>query len=701
MHEMVRSACRMCHSVCQILVHLENSRVVRVTGDPESPTSYGYICEKGKASVELLYHLDRLLYSLKRVGDRGENRWRRISWDEALEEMAQRLTAVKEESEPEYFGMLQGTGRPYHGYTMRFAFAFGTPNLTGSAHICYIPRWLARLFTLGQLPMRDLYGFGEEYPACITFWGCNITHTGSSDGMCGGMFQRALHKAKKIIVVDPQRIRPAKRADHWLQLRLSTDGALALAMINTNIAEWLIDRDFVDRYTIGFERLVEHVKSFTPEWAMVITRFRPEEIRGAAWTYATMSPACIRWGNAVDMSRCDFQTARVLLILREITGNIDRPGGDVLWIPPHGVIQLSAFMNNEMTGLQFLSPEQAAKALDGRRYPLCPCVHPPTFWRSVVEGEPYGIHALWIRGSNPLLTMANPLQADWAYHIMEYIVVSDFSLTPTAQLADLVLPAATWLEQEDVVNLQKIWCVLARPRITWVGEVRDDREVILELAHRLGLEKAFPWKSWREHLDWTLEGVGMTFDQFCEKSILTGKMRYDKHREEGFSILSGKLEIYSSVLESMGGSTLPVYHEPYLSPVATPVTTQEFPLILATGDKIRGFFHSEGRQITSLRYRHPDPPLVIHPETAASLGMEDEDQEWVETPRGRVRMRALFSDSIEPDVVSVEHAWWFPEDDPSEYGWKRSNINLLFGDMEYEPDAGSECLQCALCRVFK
>ncbi|MBC7074909.1 MAG: molybdopterin-dependent oxidoreductase [Syntrophomonadaceae bacterium] len=701
MHEVVRSACRMCHGVCQVLVHLENGRVVRVTGDPESPTSHGYICEKGKASVELLYHPDRLLYPLKRVGERGENRWRRISWDQALEEMAQRLTAVREESGPEYFGMLQGTGRPYHGYTTRFAFAFGTPNFTGVAHICYLPRWLASLFTLGQLPVCDIYGFGGEYPACIVLWGCNITHTGASDGMCGGMFQRALHKAKKVIVVDPRRIRPAKRADHWLQLRPGTDCALALAMINTVIAEGLVDRDFVDRYTIGFERLVEHVKPFTPEWAAGITRLRPEDIRDATRTYATTSPACIQWGNAVDMSRCNLQTARALLILRAITGNIDRPGGDVLWVPPEGVVQRSSFMNIEINGLQFLSPEQAAKALDGKRYPLCPCVHPPTFWRSIVEGEPYRIRALWIMGSNPLLTMTNPLQTERALRLLEYIVVSDFFLTPTAQLADLVLPAATWLEQEDVVNLHKIWCVLARPKITQVGEVRDDREVILELAHRLGLEKAFPWKSWREHLDWALEGTGMTFDQFCEKGILVGKMRYYKYQEEGFSTPSGKLEIYSSVLESMGVSPLPVYREPPLSPIATPGIAREFPLILTTGAKIREFFHSEGRQIASLRRRHPDPRLEIHPETAASLGIEDGDWVWVETPQGRVRMRALLSDGIAPDVVSAEHAWWFPEDGPPEHGWKRSNINLLFGDMEYDPDTGSECLRSFLCRVYK
>jgi len=697
----VRSACRMCHGVCQVLVHLEGDRVVKVTGDPDSPTSRGYICPKGKASPELLYHPDRLLYPLKRAGERGENKWERITWDEALGEMAERLKAIKEESGPEYFAMQQGTGRPYTGFTTRFANAFGTPNFTGVAHLCYLPRWLVSLYTLGQLPICDIYGFGGECPACIVLWGCDLSNSGASDGMCGGMFQAALKKAKKVIVVDPRRIKAAEKADHWLQLRPGTDGALALAMINTIIAEDLVDHDFVDGYTVGYERLVEHVQPFTPEWAAPITRLDAEDIRAAARTYATTPPACMQWGNAVDMSACNAQTARSLLILRALTGNIDRPGGDVLWVPPAGVKQRSVFMNLEVPGLQFRPPEVYDRVVDGGRYPICPIAHPPTFWRSIVEGDPYRIRAMWIVGSNPLLTMTDPLQTERALRLLEYLVVSDFFLTPTAQLADLVLPAATWLEQDDVVNLHKIWCVLARRKVAQVGKARDDREVIFELAHRLGLDEAFPWKDFRAYLEWALEDAGMTFEEFCDKGMLAGEMRYHKYREHGFATASGKFEIYSSLLEAMGVSPLPVYREPPLTPVSAPELVREYPLILTTGAKIREFFHSEGRQIGSLRKKHPDPLVEIHPHTAASLGIDEGDWVLIETPHDRVRMRARLFDGIAPDVVSAEHAWWFPEDDAPEYGWRKSNVNLLFGEMEYDPDSGSESLRSALCKVYK
>ena len=696
----VRSACRMCHGVCQVLVHLEGDRVVKVTGDPDSLTSQGYLCPKGAASPELLYHPDRLQYPLRRAGKRGENKWQRISWDEALDEMAARLAAIKQESGSEYFGMMQGTGRPYTGFTTRFANAFGTPNFTGVAHLCYFPRWIASLGTLGQLPVADVYGFGNRGPECMVIWGCNITHTGASDGMCGGRVERALRQAKKVIVIDPRKIGPARRADHWLQLRPGTDGALALAMLHLIIAEDRYDHEFVEKYTNGFEKLRAHVRPFTPEWAAAITRLKADDIRAAARTYAGARPACIQWGNALDMSMSNYQTARAILILSGLCGNIDAPGGDALWVAPPGVKQRSIFRNLEVAGLQFLPPEKAGRRLDGGRFPLCPAVHPPTFWRSIVSGDPYRLRAFWVVGSNPLTTMTNTADVEAGLKLLEYTVVSEIFMTPTAQLADLVLPAASWLEQDEVVNIHKIWCVLARKKVAQIGETRDDREIIIQLARRLGLTEAFPWKNYREYLEWVLEDSGLTFEEFCERGILAGEQRYYKYKTQGFETPSGKLEIYNGLMAILGRDPLPVYREPPLTPVSAPELAKEYPLILTTGAKIRAFFHSEGRQIESLRKTNPDPLVELHPQTASSLGIRDGDWVFIETPHSKVKMRAKLTDSVAPDVVSAQHGWWFPEQAPPDYGYQQSNVNLLFGPMAYDPDTGSESLRSALCRVY-
>ena len=473
-------------------------------------------------------------------------------------------------------------------------------------------------------------------------------------------------------------------------------------MINAIITGDLIDHDFVQKYTYGFDRLAGHVSGFTPEWAEPITGIKAEKIRAASREYATASSACLQWGNGVDMSVDSFQTARSLLILRAITGNIDRPGGDVFWVPPEGLRSKSPLTNHEQTGDQFLSDHQRARMIGAGKFPFGPATHPPTFWNSLVTGDPYRVRALWIVGSNPLLTQTSSLIAERALREhLEFTVVSDFFLTPTAQLADLVLPAATWLEQDDVVNFHKIWCVLARKKVAQQGEARDDRDVILDLAHRLGLHEAFPWPDRYAYLEWLLEKTGMNFSEFCDRGILLGTMRYRKYETEGFHTPTGKVELYSTIMEAKGAMPLPVYRESPFSASIDPELAKKYPLILMSGAKIRQFFHSELRQIERLRRANPDPIIELNPQTALERGVEDGDWVWVESPTARIKMKARIFDGLAPSVVSAQHAWWFPEEEPPEYGWKRSSVNLLFGNEVFDPDSGAEPLKSYICQVSK
>jgi anaerobic selenocysteine-containing dehydrogenase len=502
--------------------------------------------------------------------------------------------------------------------------------------------------------------------------------------------------------VDPRRIGPAEKADYWLQLRPGSECALALAMINTIIAEDLYDHEFVEKYSFGFDRLTEHIRPFTPEWAAPITRVNAADIRAAARTFALTKPSCLQWGNGVDTSVNGFQTGRALLILMGLTGSIDVPGGNVLWVPPEGVKPKSPLVDMSVAGMQFMPAEKKSRIITGGTYVFAPNCHPPTFWKSMITGEPYRVRGIWIVGSNPLVTATQGLTIEKALkEYMEYTVVSDLFMTPTAQLADLILPAAHWLEQDDVVFMHKIWCVLARKKLAQVGETRDDRDVIFDVAHRLGLHDAFPWPDRYTYLNWLLEETGMTFEEFKEKEILFGDMRYRKYETEGFRTPTGKFEFYSSIAEHEGRPPLPIYAEPPLSPVSTPELAKEYPFILMTGTKVLDYFHSEMHQIASLRRRHPDPMIEIHPDAAASLGISRGDWVCVESPYGKARLRAKLFDGIAPDVVNAEHAWWYPEAPPPDYRWKRSCVNLLFGDEHFDPDTGAEPLKCYLCKVYK
>ena len=175
-------------------------------------------------------------------------------------------------------------------------------------------------------------------------------------------------------------------------------------MIHVIIDEDLVDHDFVDHHTLGFDELARHVRPFTPEWAASITRISAEEIRATARSYAATKPACIQWGQGIDASACNFQTARSLLILRALTGNVDVPGGDVQWLPPEGVKNVAIFNSPEHRGEIFLTPEKRARMLSAGRFASDLSLHPPTFWETVISGQPYRVRGLWILGSNPLMT---------------------------------------------------------------------------------------------------------------------------------------------------------------------------------------------------------------------------------------------------------------------------------------------------------
>ncbi len=699
--KIIKSACRMCHGICGVLVHIRDGRVVKVTGDPDCPTSNGYICAKGRASVELLYHPDRLKFPLKRTGARGENKWQRISWDEALDTVAGKLLAAKRDHGAESIVGTIGTGRPCLIFLMRFLNALGTPNNFSIIHNCYVPRTIASAMTCGQFPVCDYYGFGGVYPRCVVVWGCNISEIGAADGMCGYQLNQAVKRGARVIVIDPRRTGLAAKADHWLQIRPGTDDALALGMLNVIIKEKLYDKDFVDNWTIGFDELAERIENYPPERVEEITWIPAETIRAAARMYATTKPACIQWGVAVDQNINSLQTIRSLLLLRAITGNLDVPGGDVFWVPPDNIVVQTLYMNPGITLPEKVTPEMMSRKLGAGKYGALFQAHPHQFSEAVLSGKPYTPRALIIMAGNTLINEADSLRMAEALKKIDFTVAVDLFMTPTAQLADIVLPAASWLETDEVADMHFGWCVLARQKAASIGECRDDKQVIIDLAHRMGMKESFPWKNVREYCDWVLKDSGITFEEFRELGILKGKMRYRKYEEEGFATPSGKVELRSSILEAMDYDPLPYFVEPPESPYSTPELYKEYPLIITSGARSQPYFHSEGRQIKSLRRLMPDPLVEIHPDTARNLGVKDGDWVWIESPRGRIKQKARLTDGINPGVVNAQHGWWFPEKEPPEYGFKESNINLLTGDMPYDPHTGSESLRSFLCKVYK
>ena len=684
----VRTACRQCHGGCGVIAHVQDGKVIKVEGDPDSPISHGTLCSKGLSATQLAYHPDRILYPMRKTS-KG---WERITWDEALGTIAEKFKAVIDEYGPESIVIGQGTGRDYESHLYRFANQLGTPNVLTAGHMCYVSRVASTLVTVGNLPICDY----EGGPRCIVLWGCNPQWT-NPDEYKGEGFWRAYKKGAKLICIDPRKGFTAKKADLWLQLRPGTDAALAMGFHHVILEEELYDREFTENYINGWEAFKERVKDYPLDKVQEITWVDKDLIRKAARMYAKTKPACIHWGVPTEQTNNCADCTRTLTGLMAATGNLDRPGGNVLFVnPPTRTVA-------EFSRHKDLSKEQRAKRLGGDQYKLgarVALITPKVAWEAILTGKPYPLKAGLLCGTNPVSTRANAKEVYAALDKLEFLAVIDFFMTPTAELADIFLPAGTWLEQDHVAdNWKRHGFVLARQKCVEIGEAWQDHKIFQELGKKMGQEW---WDTVDDALDYLLEPAGLTWEKFKEVGYLQGEMVYHKYKERGFSTPTGKVELYSTVLEKWGYDPLPKYTEVFESPVSKPELLEKYPYILNAGLRTPTFFHSANRMIPWLREIRPDPIVEIHPDTADRIGVSEGDWVYIESPRGRCKEKVKLNDGINPQVIVAEHGWWFPEKEGPGHGWDESNINILTDNSHesMDPAIGSTNLRTCLCNVY-
>jgi len=417
---------------------------------------------------------------------------------------------------PESIVVGQGTGRDYESHLYRFANLLGTPNVLTAGHMCYVSRVASTLITVGSLPIGDY----EGGPRCIVIWGCNPQWT-NPDEYKGEGFWRAYKKGAKLICIDPRKGFVANKADLWLQIRPGTDAALSLGFSQIIIEEELYDKEFAENYINGWEEWKERVKDYTPEKVQEITWIDQDLIRKAARMYATTKPALIHWGVPTEQNNNCANYTRATTALMGITGNLDVPGGNVLFVnPPTRTVA-------EFSRHRDLSKEQRAKRLGGKDFPLgarVAFINPKKAWDAILTGQPYPLKAGILGGTNPVVSRANAKEAYEALKQIEFLAVIDFFQTPTTELADIFLPAGTWLEQNHVAdNWKRHGFVLAREKCAEIGEAWQDHKIWMELGKRMGQEW---WPTVEDALDWLLEPSGLTWEQFKEKGYLQGEMVY-------------------------------------------------------------------------------------------------------------------------------------------------------------------------------
>ena len=691
----VRTRCRMCHNECGVLATVRDEVVRKVEGDPEDPVTGGMMCAKGLAMRQYLYHPDRILHPLRRRGPRGSGSWERIGWEEALTQVAGTLGGFKEKFGPESVGMGTGTYRGWFQVFMRFVNAFGTPNWgePGMAQ-CMWPRCNGSALTFGRTGAFALKCPDYDNTRCLMVWGENPSATFP---FRAGQLVEARSRGAKVIVVDPRYTATAAKADLWLQLRPGTDGALALGMIHVIIEEDRFDREFVAKWCLGFEELRERAREYTPRRAAEITWIPEEKIIQAARMYATTRPASLLAGVTIDQLMESLHVARALTVLIALTGNVDIPGGNY-FKPGFGNVE-----EKELAMADHIPYEKWEARLGFDRYPfLCgpqstrtPGAHMPSVWDAILTGKPYPVRAMLLGGTNPIVSYANSQVVGAAMRKLEFIAAIDLFMNETVELADVILPAATWLERSELVSgVHSTYdhLLFRQKVIEPLGESRSDVNILSELARRLGFGEYF-WKDEDEYLDFLLKPMGMTFADLQKKGFVKVPMRYRKYEEQGFRTPSGKAELYSEAMGKAGFDPLHHYLEPPESPFSTPELTREFPYILTTGGRSPAFFHTEFRQVPWLRSIDPDPLVEINPRTAREKRISEGDWVSVETPRGKIRMRARLTEGIDPRVVSTVHGW--PGD---------SNDNILTDNKICASAIGSTPLRgllATLCRITR
>jgi len=714
-----RTVCTGCHARCGAIVTSKDNLIVKVEGDPDNPHSHGAFCGTGLSEREIHNNIEeRILYPMKRVGPRGSGEWERISWDEALDTMVSKGNEVMENYGPQALLTAQGTGRTWNHWHRRLNNTLGEEGWGLTVlHVCLMPHILPNAVTLGAFNT----GVGDlANSSTMVVWGANP----STPAMMPVATVLDRHdEGAKLIVIDPRFTDWSKDADLYLRPRPGTDGALALGFMHLIIQNGHYDADWIDRWTYGFEELKERVSDFTPEKVSKITGIPEEQIIEAAEMMGTGGPVGF---NIVLGPGCmhtnSVQNGRAIACLQGLLGYIDAEGG--LTINQ----AFDVMLNDDVTLVDATKDPGRPELFNfgGDEHPLlktfATCFTPSTTFKAIITGEPKPIKMMVCIACDPLLNNEN---SQLTYEALtspnlELIVVKDFYFSPTAKLADIVLPSADWSERDTTDEEFFVNMYISTERaVDPPGECWDDWKFLLEWGKRINPEQ-WPWADEKEMALWRVKTLFNkeygTWDDYVADAywpIVEGKQAAFKKYESGglrpdqqpgFATATGRIEFKCDMMAAFGYDPVPDYTEPYESPISTPELAKEYPLILITGHRLYSFFHSAWTNIPAQRALYPYPFAVINPKDAANSGISDGEWVTVESPRGQVRAKAEVSHEIGEGVIALPRPGW--RDECKElglpgYSWDGANPNILVPSEPAEPHYGSTAMRSSLCRVVK
>ena len=712
-----------CHDSCGVLMYVKDGKIEKVEGDPDDPFNEGRLCMRCLALPDVIYHEERLMYPMKRdKARRGENCFERITWDEAYDIVERELNKIKEQYGPEAVIFTQGTGRDSQGPSGHLAYSFGSPNwfigfLSGAA--CYMPRMSAQSVVMGGPLVADCGQYRPArfedpeyvYPEYMVIWGNNPI-VANADGFFGHWVVDLKKHGTKLIVIDPRLNWLASKAEFWLQLRPGTDDALALGMLNVIINEDLYDHDFVEKWTYGFEQLAKRVQEYPPAEVAKRCWIDEEDLIAAARAYANASVASIQWGVGIDHAKNGVAAAHAILCLMSITGNVDIPGGNVFMGSLYGVVGPQWCGG---WGYDLLTPEMQAKRLGVSKYPMYDfgllIASNEEVLSAIEDGVPYPVRGAFMQANNAIANMgADSHRVHRALLSLDFVACADLFMTPTIMAcADVVLPVCTFAERIGYAGYAGTAFTPITKAIDPLGETKSDWLMMMELGRRFNPD-AVPWESEQEMYDDILSDAHLTFDELLEEGYVYPPYTYRKYEgtfrngQPGFATETGRIELYSPQMERWGLDPLPFAEEPPTSPYSTPEAFEKYPFVLTSGARHWNMFHSEHRQVKSLRQFYSEPHVEINSGVAAEMGIKDEDWVWIENDLGKCRQKAKLVEWMHPQVVNADHGWWFPErggDDGTYFGVFECNINNLIPAGQCGDTGFGAPYKSSICKIYK
>ena len=689
------SICAICSpdKHCGLDCYVKDGQIIKIEGTQNHPYNHGKLCTKGSSNRNYLYRKDRIQTPLKRVGERGEGKFEPISWDEAYKIIAENLNRIKETYSPHSVVFYSGHCKWYRFLLQRLAYSFGSVNYGTDDSNCAAATHLANAVTVGR-------SAGPDLAHTNVFLGWNYSGY-YSDHMSVENVRKLKERGGKVIIIDTRYTPAAKNlADVFLHVNPGTDGALALGIANVIIENGWENKEYIEKYTYGFEEYKALAAKYPLDRVAKITGVTPEQIVEVARLYATNGPAATNSSACALTHRINgFQTHRAVFCLAGLTGNYDQPGGN-LPIPQSWCHKPAGFTTREAEFRMCRKPD-AVRMGEGRfpiwdKYEHYQEYQAMTLQDSILHHEPYPIKAVFGMGMNLKMFPQTDAMVE-AIKKLDFFVDVDLFSGFTTRYADIVLPACTTMERSELKAYGGGYFQYTKPVIPPLYESKSDANILCELAKVLGVDDPLLTAGHEACLDWIIEGTGVTIAELKKaegRPVKVASKPYipGSFIENGTTTPTGKFEFYSTSIASIGPkyglNPLPEY-EDALFDQNDEETRTKYPFMLITGIRVPHTIHSRLHEVPWLRSLRPKPFIDVNKKDAAAMNIHDGDMMEVTSPYGRIRVMAHLTAKMKPGVLHMTH------------GYSEANVNCLIGKDHLDRYSGFPGLKAMRTNIRK